>query len=436
MTTQCTSPLTTIDYNDAKFPVDQTLNKAIACFKSKYPEAKAFPFKDSKTNIFQKNKGSERQVEYLNKKLKEKNFNEILSYAQLLSNKQYASKDKHATRRKKMMIKLVDSLLPAAVATTPPSATSSKKKLKQKKSPTPTEQTKQIAAVVVDALQQGSTKGIAQNLASQGIQPTAQVKQAVNAAVIDTMSSVIDNATPTNDQPVVATLVETAIAQGANSQSIVKILQQSGVQPTSEVVQAVQLVSQKLKQGKKQHEQKLAQIRSLPAAKRQQINLYSENFQGGYFRLSSPNNCYIYVDQPLVGFSQLYVTPDIKKSNIFYIDTDLTLRVLYDANLLYIEGGYLYPRAYLVFDQDHPYDRIYIEQSKNKYQLYFEDIDGKYVFDGSNCGYFSAITWSSTKTSFKGWTLHPVSSQEVQKTFREQQIANAVYEMVLENYEP
>lgn len=434
MTTQCTSPLTTIDFNDTKFPVDQTLNKAIACFKSKYPEAKAFPFKDSKTNIFQKNKGSEKQVEYLNKKLKEKNFNEILSYAQLLSNKQYASKDKHATRRKKMMIKLVDSLLPAAVATS--SSPVPKKKSKQKKFPSPTEQTRQIAAVVVDALQQGSTKGIAQNLASQGIQPTAQVKQAVNDAVIDTMSSVIDNATPTNDQPVVATHVEAAIAQGANSQSIVKILQQSGVQPTSQVVQAVQVVTQKLKQGKKQHEQKLAQIRTLPVVKSQQINLYSENFQGGYFRLSSPNNCYIYVDQPLVGFSQLYVTPDIKKSNIFYIDTDLSLRVLYDADLLYIEGGYLYPRAYLVFDQDHPYDRVYIEQSKDKYQLYFEDIDGKYVFDGSNCGYFSAITWSSTKTSFKGWTLHPVSDQEVQKTFREQQLANAVYEMVLENYEP
>jgi len=432
---QCTSPLNDIDFNDAKFPVDQTLNKAINCFKSKYPDAKAFPFKDPKSNIFEKNKGSEKQVEYLNKKLKEKNFNQILSYAQLLSNKQYASKDKHATRRKKMMIKLVDSLLPS-VATPPPSAP--KKKSKQKKT-TPSEQTKQIAAVVVDALQQGSTKGIAQNLASQGIKPTAQVKQTVNAAVIDTMSSVIDNATPTNDQPVVATMVETAIAQGANSQSIVKILQQTGVQPTPQVIQAVQVVTQKLKQGKKQHEQKLAQIRTLPVAKSQQINLYSDNFQGGYFRLSSPNNCYIYVDQPLVGYSQLYVTPDIKKSNIFYIDTDLTLRVLFDADLLYIEGGYLYPRAYLVFDQDHPYDRIYVEQdtkSKNKYQLYFEDIDGKYVFDGSNCGYFSAITWSSTKTSFKGWTLHPVSDQEVQKTFREQQIANAVYEMVLENYEP
>jgi arsenate reductase-like glutaredoxin family protein len=430
MSTQCTSPLTTIDYNDDKYPVDQILNKAIHCFKSKYPDAKAFPFKDSKTNIFQKNKGSEKQVDYLNKKLKEKNFNEILSYAQLLSNKQYASKDKHATRRKKMMIKLVDSLLPNLAN---PASSSSKKISKQKKT-TPSEQTKQIAAVVVDALQQGSTKGIAQNLASQGIQPTAQVKQAVNAAVIETMSSVIDNATPTNNQPVVANQVETAITQGASKQSLVAILQQSGVQVTPQVNQAVQVVAQKLKQGKKQHEQKLAQIRTLPVAKSQQINLYSDNFQGGYFRLSSPNKCYIYVDQPLVGYSQLYVTPDIKKSNIFYIDTDLSLRVLFDADLLYIEGGYLYPRAYLVFDQDHPYDRIYVEQSKNKYQLYFQDIDGKYLFDGSSCGYFSAITWSSNITSFKGWNLHPVSDQEVQKTFQEQQLANAVFDMVLQNY--
>jgi len=431
MSTQCTSPLTKIDYNDAKFPVDQTLNKAIGCFKSKYPEAKGFPFKDPKTNIFEKNKGSEKQLEYLNKKLKEKNFNQILSYAQLLSNKQYASKDKHATRRKKMMIKLVDSLLPS-VATPPAPATKKKSKVV-----VPTEQTKQIAAAVVDALQQGSTKGITQNLASQGIKPTAQVKQAVNAAVIDTMSSVIDSATPTNNQPVVATQLESAITQGSSPQEIVAILQQGGVQTTPQVVQAVQVVAQKFKQGKKQHEQKLAQIRSLPVAKSQQINLYSENFQGGYFRLSSPNKCYIYADQPLVGYSQLYVTPDIKKSNIFYIDTDLSLRVLFDADLLYIEGGYLYPRAYLVFDQDHPYDRIYVEhdaKSKNKYQLYFEDIDGKYVFDGSSCGYFSAITWSSTKTSFKGWTLHPVSDQEVQKTFDEQQLAKSVAQMVLKDF--
>lgn len=435
MTTQCTSPLTKIDYNDSKFPVDQTLNKAIACFKSKYPEAKAFSFKDSKTNIFQKNKGSEKQLEYLNKKLKEKNINQILSYAELLANKQYASKDKHATRRKKMMIKLVDSLLPTttSVSTVPSSAPKRKSKVVAR-----TDQTKQIAAIVLDALQQGSTKGIAQNLASQGIKPTVQVKQAVHDAVIDTMNLVIDSATPSNNQPIVANQVESAINQGANPQSIVNILQQSGVQATPQVVEAVQMISQKLKQEKKQHEQKLAQIRTFPIAKSQPVHLYSDNFQGGYFRLSNPNKCYIYVDQPLVGFSQLYVTPDIKKSNIFYIDTNLSLRVLFDADLLYIEGGYVYPRAYLVFSQDHPYDRIYIEQdvkSKNKYQLYFEDIDGKYVFDGSSCGYFSAITWSFSKLSFKGWTLHPVSNQEVQKTFQEQQLANSIYDIVLENYE-
>ena len=63
MSMQCTSPLNDIDFNDAKFPVDQTLNKAINCFKSKYPDAKAFPFKDPKSNIFEKNKGSEKQVE-------------------------------------------------------------------------------------------------------------------------------------------------------------------------------------------------------------------------------------------------------------------------------------------------------------------------------------------------------------------------------------
>ena len=143
------------------------------------------------------------------------------------------------------------------------------------------------------------------------------------------------------------------------------------------------------------------------------------------------------MDQPLVGYSQLYVTPDIKKSNIFYIDTDLSLRVLFDADLLYIEGGYMYPRAYVVFEQDHPYDRIYVEQdskSKNKYQLYFEDIDGKYIFDGSSCGYFSAVTWSVTKSSFKGWTLHPVSDEEVKKTFDEQQFAKSVAQMVLNDF--
>lgn len=143
------------------------------------------------------------------------------------------------------------------------------------------------------------------------------------------------------------------------------------------------------------------------------------------------------MDQPLVGYSQLYVTPDIKKVTYFI----LILISVFEFYLMLIcsilKEGICNPRAYVVFEQDHPYDRIYVEQdskSKNKYQLYFEDIDGKYIFDGSSCGYFSAVTWSVTKSSFKGWTLHPVSDEEVQKTFDEQQFAKSVAQMVLNDF--